>query len=965
VVSCNRVASLWKRTLAGALVSCFLAGLVPAPRVAAATTYVTDSVTHTPPATGATAYGTFNPSVAGFPAKGGSFVDPVFGSTIRRLTSEVGSSSWSDHYAKNGNMNADNTLVVHSTPGGRHFLNTTTGAIVRASVPGNDNSAFDPVNPDTWWWYGIGGSTLNKYSVASGTSTTVKNFGTAINNNGGSTDWIDASGRYMLLRLGSTWRVYDVQADVLYSGAIPESYGGTSGGWGGISPDGKYVITADSPGARSWPINHTAKTLSTTGNLFWSLCGDHGDVVSASNGKTYFITFECDTEAAIYAVDVSLPQTMADKNKQRADNRRLIDISWSDSGHISGVSKGALKDWAFIAVESGDDTFGSTLSGWRPYMQEIVMANVLTGEVRRIAHHRSRSPFANYYHMPRVAASWDGSLVTWMSNMGLGSTTGYVDMYGVRIDGASTEPAPTPTPTPTPSPVVATFSNPASGATVSGTVTVSVGATGGSGYTYVVKAGTATIYTGTGSSFSWNTASVANGSVTLTATATSSAGVSGSATRTVTVSNTVAPLAVAFTSPAAGATVAGTVNVAAAATGGTGTGYTYTFKAGTTTLYTGTSASYGWNTTTVPNGSVTLTVTATVSGASVSATRTVTISNTISGTPTTPTTENVVWTSPVKVAVSGNTITKNSGCNGCADAGAVSQQTIASGDGSVTFKTSSSAWLAVGLSNGNAGTTANEIAYALKFSFSYADVREKGVSRTGWAVAAGDTHKIAVEGGVVKFYRNGTLKYTSAVKPTYPLVVDSSIEYMNNSVQGAVITRTATTATPTPTPTPSPTPTPTAPDTENVVWASAVKVAVTGNTITKNTGCDGCWDAGAISQQTIASGASGSVAFAASANAYLSVGLSQGNPGTSANEIDFALRFQPGYIEVRESGIYKADWPFVAGAVNKIAVEGGKVKYYQNGTLKYTSTIAPSYPLLVDTTIGTVGAGIQSATITK
>src|SRR5206468_2890967 len=43
-----------------------------------------------------------------------------------------------------------------------------------------------------------------------------------------------------------------------------------------------------------------------------------------------------------------------------------------------------------------------------------------------------------------------------------------------------------------------------------------------------------------------------------------------------------------------------------------------------------------------------------------------------------PTTQNVVWTSPVNVMVTGNSITHN-GCDGC-QAGAVSQQTIVSGD---------------------------------------------------------------------------------------------------------------------------------------------------------------------------------------------------------------------------------------------------------------------------------------------
>jgi hypothetical protein len=146
------------------------------------------------------------------------------------------------------------------------------------------------------------------------------------------------------------------------------------------------------------------------------------------------------------------------------------------------------------------------------------------------------------------------------------------------------------------------------------------------------------------------------------------------------------------------------------------------------------------------------------------------------------------------------------------------------------------------------------------------------------------------------------------------------------------------------------------------VWASAVKVAVNGNTITKNTGCNGCWDAGAISQQTITSG-NGFVEFKAPANAYLGVGLSNGNPGTTANEIKFALRFSPGFVEVREGGVYKADWRYVAGATYRITVNGGVVKYYENGTLKYTSAQAAAYPLLVDSTVGTVGAGVQSAVI--
>ena len=255
------------------------------------------------------------------------------------------------------------------------------------------------------------------------------------------------------------------------------------------------------------------------------------------------------------------------------------------------------------------------------------MANVVTGEVRRIAHHRSRSPQANYYYTPRVSASWDGSVVTWASNMGY-SGTGYADIYATRIADASSGGGTTP------SPLSTSFNNPASGAIVVGTVTVSFSAAGGSGgYAYTVKVGTSTIYSGTNTSFSWNTATATNGSVTLSVTATDSAGATASASRTVTVSNTTttpAPgLTVSFVSPLADSTVSKSITVAYAAGGGSTSGYTYTVTAGGATIFSGSATSFRWNTKTVADGPLTLTVTVRDSaGAMASAARSVTVRNT-------------------------------------------------------------------------------------------------------------------------------------------------------------------------------------------------------------------------------------------------------------------------------------------------------------------------------------------------
>ncbi|MBI2116977.1 MAG: hypothetical protein HYT85_18120 [candidate division NC10 bacterium] len=67
--------------------------------------------------------------------------------------------------------------------------------------------------------------------------------------------------------------------------------------------------------------------------------------------------------------------------------------------------------------------------------------------------------------------------------------------------------------------------------------------------------------------------------------------------------------------------------------------------------------------------------------------------------------------------------------------------------------------------------------------------------------------------------------------------------------------------------------------------------------------------------------------------------------------------------EVRESGVYRADTTFVSGDVFRVAVESGVVKYTKNGAVFYQSTLAPTYPLLVDTSLLDLNATITNAVI--
>jgi hypothetical protein len=172
---------------------------------------------------------------------------------------------------------------------------------------------------------------------------------------------------------------------------------------------------------------------------------------------------------------------------------------------------------------------------------------------------------------------------------------------------------------------------------------------------------------------------------------------------------------------------------------------------------------------------------------------------------------------------------------------------------------------------------------------------------------------------------------------------------------------------PTPTPTPAPTPTPTpapAPSPsggEAVRWTSLVNVAANGGTITKVSGCGGCPDAGALSEQRVGTG--GSLSFVASNHGLRFVGLGSGTAATDAADIRFALRLQNGTAEVREVGSYRSETSYAIGDVFTISVQAGQVVYSKNGSPFYTSPAQINSSLVVDATLFDAGATVTDARV--
>jgi RHS repeat-associated protein len=155
----------------------------------------------------------------------------------------------------------------------------------------------------------------------------------------------------------------------------------------------------------------------------------------------------------------------------------------------------------------------------------------------------------------------------------------------------------------------------------------------------------------------------------------------------------------------------------------------------------------------------------------------------------------VSWTSGVNVSISGNSIQKTNSNNW--DGGAVSSsgQSITSGNGYVQAKVDSTQYnVMFGLSNGNSNQGYSDIDFAAHLQGGGALMVYEGGTYKGTfgTYAVNDIIKVAVESGQVKYYKNGSLFYTSAGDVSYPLLMDSSIYEIGAWIKDALICSTGT-----------------------------------------------------------------------------------------------------------------------------------------------------------------------------
>ena len=396
-----------------------------------ATAAVTGTGVYSPPD-----YDSFMP-----PAVGGSYADPVFGSTIKRISNALstpnadsgGNLDWiTGEYSTMSPFNSDNSriLLVHESYFG---LYDGAGAYMQ-DLPLEINASSEPKwsKADNKTLYYVRGNQLKSYDASSGAVKLVRTFSeySAISGKGESDISFDGDhfvfagdGRYVFKYQIST----DSKSQVFDTGgkAFDSLY---------ITPNNNVTITWNQSGS----VRYSGIEL-YDGNMNFqrqvARAGGHMDVARDSDGSEVLVWTNSND-----------PQPICDNGIVKirlADGQQtcLVSFDWSLAVHVSAPDNGGF---AYVETYApGDPT---PLSGWKPYTNEIMQVKLDGSQVLRLTHFRSR-PWNRYNWQPRVSTSRDGTRVVFNSNYNLQANLGYSAEYGdvylmVLGDSAPTSPPP-------------------------------------------------------------------------------------------------------------------------------------------------------------------------------------------------------------------------------------------------------------------------------------------------------------------------------------------------------------------------------------------------------------------------------------------------------------------------------------------------------------------------------------------
>ena len=131
------------------------------------------------------------------------------------------------------------------------------------------------------------------------------------------------------------------------------------------------------------------------------------------------------------------------------------------------------------------------------------------------------------------------------------------------------------------------------------------------------------------------------------------------------------------------------------------------------------------------------------------------------------------------------------GCEWMGQCRSNSTKAITAGDGYMEFTSTGQTTESriAGLSRGDTDQGYQDVDFGIDLAGNgLVYIYEAGVPRgTFGSYAAGDIFRVAIEGGVVKYRKNGVLLYMSTLVPSYPLLVDCALQTYSGTLNNVMI----------------------------------------------------------------------------------------------------------------------------------------------------------------------------------
>jgi hypothetical protein len=404
------------------------------------------------------------------PVMGASYVDPVFGTTIKRVSDAMrtpnaaggGYLDWIENeYSTMSAFNSDNSrfILVHQSYFGLYdgtgfYMSDLPLEIIASSEPRWSRK-------DTSTLYYHSANQLKSYNISTGGTSVVHTFSEYSSISGNGEMDISFDGDHFVFAGDNEFIfVYQISTDQKF--AVFDT---------GSQPFDSMYITPDNHVIVSW---YTVGTARYTGQELFDInmnflrqvghADGHKDVARDANGDEVLIWTNSDDPQPILNCQNGIVKIrLAD-----ATESCLLQLNWSLAVHISAPDGNGT---VFVDTEAPSNPEPGS-SAWVPYTSELLQVNLDGSGATRLAHHRSR-PVNSYNWEPKVSTSRDGARLLFASNYDLsnieGYSTQYSDTYMMVLNGATVAATPPPNPTPSAPATVVRYEQDSSAVQLTGT----------------------------------------------------------------------------------------------------------------------------------------------------------------------------------------------------------------------------------------------------------------------------------------------------------------------------------------------------------------------------------------------------------------------------------------------------------------------------------------------------------------